>query len=159
MYMRRIFFYPTYRTSLMHMHIPCAYIYSCSYNTHMLVYTRMHKKIPKQTYIHTHAQTCTRTDIYIYIYIYIYTHTHTHIHTHTHTHTYIYIYIYIYIYVDICTLTHLKKQTDKLTDKHHSHSYTHACSPSCIYVSKSKVSDHSRGWPEGSLFDSYYTKV
>ena len=24
---------------------------------------------------------------------------------------------------------------------------------------KSKVSDHSRGWPEGSLFDSYYTKV
>ena len=22
-----------------------------------------------------------------------------------------------------------------------------------------KVSDHSRGWPEGSLFDSYYTKV
>ena len=23
----------------------------------------------------------------------------------------------------------------------------------------SKVSDHSRGWPEGSLFDSYYTKV
>ena len=26
-------------------------------------------------------------------------------------------------------------------------------------VSKSKVSDHSRGWPEGSLFDSYYTKV
>ena len=27
-----------------------------------------------------------------------------------------------------------------------------------IYV-VSKVSDHSRGWPEGSLFDSYYTKV
>ena len=26
-------------------------------------------------------------------------------------------------------------------------------------ISKSKVSDHSRGWPEGSLFDSYYTKV
>ena len=26
-------------------------------------------------------------------------------------------------------------------------------------MSKSKVSDHSRGWPEGSLFDSYYTKV
>ena len=25
--------------------------------------------------------------------------------------------------------------------------------------SKSKVSDHSRGWPEGSLFDSYNTKV
>ena len=24
---------------------------------------------------------------------------------------------------------------------------------------KSKVGDHSRGWPEGSLFDSYYTKV
>ena len=24
---------------------------------------------------------------------------------------------------------------------------------------KSKVSDHSRGWPEGSLFESYYTKV
>ena len=24
---------------------------------------------------------------------------------------------------------------------------------------KKKVSDHSRGWPEGSLFDSYYTKV
>ena len=25
-------------------------------------------------------------------------------------------------------------------------------------VSKvSKVGDHSRGWPEGSLFDSYYT--
>ena len=23
----------------------------------------------------------------------------------------------------------------------------------------SKVSDHRRGWPEGSLFDSYYTKV
>ena len=23
----------------------------------------------------------------------------------------------------------------------------------------SKVSDRSRGWPEGSLFDSYYTKV
>ena len=23
----------------------------------------------------------------------------------------------------------------------------------------SKVSNHSRGWPEGSLFDSYYTKV
>ena len=28
-----------------------------------------------------------------------------------------------------------------------------------IYIYKSKVSDHSRGWPEGSLFDSYYTKV
>ena len=26
-------------------------------------------------------------------------------------------------------------------------------------IKKSKVSDHSRGWPEGSLFDSYYTKV
>ena len=23
----------------------------------------------------------------------------------------------------------------------------------------SKVGDHSRGWPEGSLFDSYYTNV
>ena len=23
----------------------------------------------------------------------------------------------------------------------------------------SKVGDHSRGWPESSLFDSYYTKV
>ena len=28
-----------------------------------------------------------------------------------------------------------------------------------IETVKSKVSDHSRGWPEGSLFDSYYTKV
>ena len=28
-----------------------------------------------------------------------------------------------------------------------------------LIISKSKVSDHSRGWPEGSLFDSYYTKV
>ena len=28
------------------------------------------------------------------------------------------------------------------------------------YISKvSKVGDRSRGWPEGSLFDSYYTKV
>ena len=27
-----------------------------------------------------------------------------------------------------------------------------------IYI-YSKVGDHSRGWPEGSLFDSYYTKV
>ena len=26
-------------------------------------------------------------------------------------------------------------------------------------ISKSKVGDHSRGWPEGSLFNSYYTKV
>ena len=26
-------------------------------------------------------------------------------------------------------------------------------------IYKFKVSDHSRGWPEGSLFDSYYTKV
>ena len=26
-------------------------------------------------------------------------------------------------------------------------------------VKVSKVGDHSRGWPEGSLFDSYYTKV
>ena len=26
-----------------------------------------------------------------------------------------------------------------------------------IYISK--VGDHSRGWPESSLFDSYYTKV
>ena len=26
-------------------------------------------------------------------------------------------------------------------------------------ISKSKVGDHSRGWPEGSLFVSYYTKV
>ena len=25
--------------------------------------------------------------------------------------------------------------------------------------SKSKVGDHSRGWPEGSLFDSYYIKL
>ena len=23
----------------------------------------------------------------------------------------------------------------------------------------SKVGDHSRGWPEGTFFDSYYTKV
>ena len=31
---------------------------------------------------------------------------------------------------------------------------------SIFYPNKvSKVSDHSRGWPEGSLFDSYYTKV
>ena len=28
-----------------------------------------------------------------------------------------------------------------------------------IRGSKSKVGDHSRGWPEGSLFDSYYTMV
>ena len=26
-------------------------------------------------------------------------------------------------------------------------------------IGKSKVGDHSRGWPEGSLFDTYYTKV
>ena len=26
-------------------------------------------------------------------------------------------------------------------------------------VSKSKVGNHSQGWPEGSLFNSYYTKV
>ena len=32
---------------------------------------------------------------------------------------------------------------------------------SCLqeWCKLSKVSDHSRGWPEGSLFDSYYTKV
>ena len=28
----------------------------------------------------------------------------------------------------------------------------------CV-IKWSKVSDHSRGWPESSLFDSYYTKV
>ena len=28
----------------------------------------------------------------------------------------------------------------------------------CIYISKSKVGDLSRGWPKGSLFNSYYTE-
>ena len=28
-----------------------------------------------------------------------------------------------------------------------------------IVSSKSKVGDHSKGWPESSLFNSYYTKV
>ena len=28
----------------------------------------------------------------------------------------------------------------------------------CVCV-KSKVGDHSQGWPEGSIFNSYYTKV
>ena len=28
-----------------------------------------------------------------------------------------------------------------------------------IYIYITKVGDHSRGGPEGSLFDSYYTKV
>ena len=50
-------------------------------------------------------------------------------HTHTHTHTHIYIYIYIYIYSIY------------------------------IYIYKSKVDDLCRRWPEGSLFDCYYTKV
>ena len=32
---------------------------------------------------------------------------------------------------------------------------------SCIdeRIKKSKVGDRSRGWPEGSFFESYYTKV
>ena len=29
----------------------------------------------------------------------------------------------------------------------------------CVFDSKSKVGDPSRGWPEGSFFNSYYTKV
>ena len=28
-----------------------------------------------------------------------------------------------------------------------------------IYIAVTKLSDHSRGWPEGSLFNSYYSKV
>ena len=33
--------------------------------------------------------------------------------------------------------------------------------PNSVFIiyKGSKVGDHSRGWPEGSLFDSYYTKV
>ena len=33
------------------------------------------------------------------------------------------------------------------------------CIKTNIRSLKSKAGDHSRGWPEGSLFDSYYTKV
>ena len=28
-----------------------------------------------------------------------------------------------------------------------------------LYISKSKVGDHRWGWPEGSLFNSYYIKA
>ena len=28
-----------------------------------------------------------------------------------------------------------------------------------VYLKLYKVGDRSRGWPEGSLFDSFYTKV
>ena len=53
---------------------------------------------------------------------------------------YIYIYIhkrnYIYIYIYIYIIKYIY-----------------------IYISKSKDRYRSRGWPEGSLFDSYYTKV
>ena len=65
-------------------------------------------------------------------------HTHTHTHIHTHTHTYIYIYIYISEWGSV--LHHL-----------------FICSS--LTVSKSKVGNRSRGWPEGPLFDRYYTKV
>ena len=35
-----------------------------------------------------------------------------------------------------------------------SHSATHS-----NIIKVSKVDDHSWGWPEGSLFDGYYTKL
>ena len=36
---------------------------------------------------------------------------------------------------------------------------TCVCVCVCVYIYISKVADHSRGWPEGSFFNSYYTKV
>ena len=35
----------------------------------------------------------------------------------------------------------------------YTHTHTH------IYIYIYKVGDHSRGWPEGSLFDSYHTEA
>ena len=52
---------------------------------------------------------------------------------------YLYIYIYIYIYIHT-----------------HTHIYIY------IWIGKykvSKVDNISQGWPKGSLFNSYYTKV
>ena len=44
----------------------------------------------------------------------------------------------------------------------HTHTHTHICTCVCVYIYiyiYIKVGDHSQGWPKGSLFDSYYTKV
>ena len=35
----------------------------------------------------------------------------------------------------------------------------HMCIFASEYICKSKVGDFSRGWPEGSIFNSYYTEV
>ena len=56
------------------------------------------------------------------------------------------LYIYIYIFVCLCFFVSI-----------YIHVCVHVCVCVCEYISK--VGDHSRGWPEGSLFDSYYTKV
>ena len=53
-----------------------------------------------------------------------------------------YTYTYIYIYI--------KKERERERERE---------MPIYIYVYKSKVGDLSRGWPERSRFDNYYTKV
>ena len=73
-----------------------------------------------------------------YIYIYIYSHIYIYV-----IPLYIYIYIYIYIYVIPFLISHKKSIS---TIKSHFLVY--------LETQVSKVGDHSRGWPEGSLFDS-----
>ena len=53
------------------------------------------------------------------------------------------IYIYIYIYII------------KISGKVNKSNTFNRFSSNKV----SKVGDHCRGWPKGSLFDSYYTKV
>ena len=42
------------------------------------------------------------------------------------------------------------------SDSYDDNRYTTSATKIVVVV---EVSDHSRGWPEGSLFDSYYTNV
>ena len=114
------------------------------------------------------------------------THTHTH-HTHTHTHTHIYIYIYKERErekkrgwerkrmrecekADVVLWWYCMSQNINVNlslfpvlniDITHARvrAYTHIRTHMIIYIYMSKVCHRSKGWSEGSLFNSYYIGV
>ena len=86
---------------------------------------------------------CSTLPLILIKYTNAYTHTHTHTNTNQQTQT--------HNHTNTHTHTHREKHTNVLM---HTHTHTNQHTQ----TSKSKVVSLSRGWPEGSLFNSYYTR-
>ena len=138
------------------------YLYSLSHiDIHIYIYTH--------TYIQTHLNMSTCFLSYIHnlyrevLIVYVYMRTHTAFRSYFSIHIHKNTFYSVVINSEHISRDHFLSSNWKETHFYVYLSYTlnlmYKDIYIYIYIYISKVGDHSRGWPEGSLFDSYYTKV